>query len=179
MSQPFLGQIMLVPYNFAPYEWAFCDGQLLAISQNTALFSLIGTFYGGDGQSTFGLPNLQGCVAVGQGQGAGLSPYDIGQTGGSPTVTLNTNEMAAHNHNVPASATAGHGNVPGTSVALGSGGRGGAPNYAAVSENGGSTVNMSGSECGSAGGSQPHNNMMPYLTLSYVIALVGVYPARS
>lgn len=179
MSQPFLGQIMLVPYNFAPLDWAFCDGQLLAISQNTALFSLLGTQYGGNGTTTFALPNLQGCVVVGQGQGVGLSLYDIGQTGGSPTVTVTTNAIPSHNHNVPASATPGHGGVPGISVALGSGGRGSTPIYAAPSENGAGTVSMSASECGSAGGSQPHNNMMPYLTLTYVIAMSGVFPSRS
>jgi microcystin-dependent protein len=179
MSQPFLGQIMLIPYNFAPYEWAYCDGSLLSISQNTALFSLLGTFYGGNGASTFALPNLQGCVVVGQGQGTGLSPYVVGETGGSSLITLLQNNLPSHNHTIPASATAGHGSVPGTTVALGSGGRGSPPLYATPSANGASEVTMSGAECGSIGGSQPHNNLMPYLVLSYVIAMAGIFPTRS
>jgi microcystin-dependent protein len=179
MSQPFLGQIMLIPYNFAPYEWAYCDGSLLSISQNTALFSLLGTFYGGNGTSTFALPNLQGCVVVGQGQGTGLSPYVLGETGGSSSVTLLLNDLPSHNHTIPASATAGHGSVPGLTVALGSGGRGRPPIYAAPSANGASEVTMSGAECGSIGGSQPHHNLMPYLVLSYVIAMAGIFPSRS
>jgi microcystin-dependent protein len=179
MSSQFLGQIMLVPYDFAPYQWAYCDGSLLSISQNTALFSLLGTYYGGDGINSFALPNLQGRVIVGQGQGAGLSPYVIGQAGGSPAVTLNTNGIASHSHNVPASATAGHGSTPGPTVALGSGGRGSQPIYTTLSVNGARGDSMAADECGSEGGGQPHNNMMPYLTLTYVIALVGVFPARS
>ena len=177
MSDPFVGQIMLTGFNFAPVGWAFCNGQLLPISQNTALFSLLGTTYGGDGTSTFALPNLQGCVIVGSGQGPGLNIYDLGETGGSPTATLTENQLASHNHNVPASATAGHGSVPGPTVALGSGGRGSPPIYAAPPANGGPEVNMAATSS-SVGGGQPHNNLMPYLVLNFVIAMQGVYPSR-
>jgi microcystin-dependent protein len=179
MSQQFLGQLMLVPYNFAPLDWAFCDGALLPISQNTALFSLLGTFYGGNGTSNFALPNLQGCVVVGQGQGDGLSPYEVGQAGGSATATLNENQLPSHNHTIPASATAGRGSVPGLTVALGSGGRGSQPIYASPTTQSASPTTMSGSECGSMGESQPHNNLMPYLTMNYVIAMAGIFPSRS
>src|SRR5437868_7163995 len=102
MSSPFVAEIRIFAGNFAPTGWALCAGQLMAISQNTALFSLLGTFYGGDGRSTFALPNLQGCVAIGQGQGPGLSIYDLGQTGGSPTVTLLQSEIPLHNHQIRA-----------------------------------------------------------------------------
>jgi microcystin-dependent protein len=179
MAEPFLGQIMLVPYNFAPYGWAYCSGQLLPIAQNTALFSLLGTFYGGNGTSTFALPNLQGCVIVGQGQGPGLSPYEVGQTGGSTSVTLLENQLPSHNHNIPASATAGHDSVPGLAYALGSGGRGSPPIYANLTTQEASPTTMSAAECGSTGGSEPHNNLMPYQVLSYVIALQGIFPSRS
>jgi microcystin-dependent protein len=179
MSDEYVGEIRLVGFNFAPVGWAFCQGQLLPISQNTALFSLLGTFYGGNGTSTFALPNLQGCVIVGQGQGPGLSPYEIGQAGGASSVTFNVNELPSHNHNVPASATAGHGGVPGPTVALGSGGRGSQPIYATPSAQGASPATMAAAECGSAGGSQPHNNMMPYLVLNYIIAVAGIFPTRN
>jgi len=170
---------MLAGFNFPPVGWAFCNGQLLPIAQNTALFSLLGTTYGGDGVSTFALPNLQGCVIVGPGQGPGLSLYDLGETAGAPSISLLLNELPSHNHNVPASATAGHGAVPGPTVALGSGGRGSPPIYATPSANGASVVNMAAAECGSAGGSQPHNNLMPYLVLNFVIAMQGIFPSRS
>jgi len=176
---PYLGEVRLVPFNFPPLGWAFCQGQLIAISQNTALFSLLGTFYGGDGRSTFGLPNLQGAVIIGQGQSPGLSLYELGEIGGTSSVTLLTSEMPAHSHNIPASAAASHGGVPGPSVALGSGGRGSQDLYVNASAQQTSPVTMAGNVCGTAGGSQPHNNLMPYLVLSYVIALQGIFPARS
>jgi microcystin-dependent protein len=179
MSEPFLGQIILVPYNFAPQGWAFCEGQLLPIAQNTALFSLLGTYYGGNGTSNFQLPNLQGNIAVGQGQGPGLSPYDIGQTGGATSVTLNTSHLPAHTHTIPASITPGHITVPGSVYALGSGARGSVPVYAAPATEATSPATMSGNVCAVAGGGQPHNNLMPYLVLNYIIALVGIYPSRS
>src|SRR2546423_7576432 len=107
MSSPFVAEIRILPYNFAPTGWAFCDGQLMPISQNTALFSLLGTFYGGDGKSTFALPNLQGSVPVEQGQGQGLSLYGLGQSGGTDTVTLIDSEMPAHSHTLNASNASG------------------------------------------------------------------------
>jgi microcystin-dependent protein len=180
MANPFLGQIMLAGFNFAPVGWAFCSGQLLPISQNTALFSLLGTTYGGDGMTTFALPNLQGNVIVGQGQGPGLSFYDLGQSGGETTVSLLLTEIPAHTHPIPASAAPGHGSpTPGPSFALGSGGRGSQPDYATPAAQASAPATMSGAMCSSTGGSEPHNNLMPYLALNYVIALQGVYPSRS
>src|ERR1700722_5395883 len=116
MATPFLGQIMIVPYNFAPQGWAFCNGQLLSIAQNTALFALIGTIYGGDGRSNFALPNLQGRVPVGAGQGLGLSEYTIGQSGGEQTHTLDLQEMPEHDHALNGSTTTGTTALPEGSV---------------------------------------------------------------
>lgn len=179
MANQFLGQIMLVGFNFAPYGWAQCHGQLLPISSNTALFSLLGTNYGGDGRSSFGLPNLQGRCAVGFGQGPGLSQYDLGQTGGSVSVTLNSSNIPAHTHTVKAT----EGRVQSAStpasnffseVSLSSIGNiyDGSPAapFLAMSQ---STLGAS------AGGNMPHNNMMPYLALNWIIALQGVFPPRS
>jgi microcystin-dependent protein len=174
MSQPFVGQLMLAGFNFAPKGWAFCAGQLLPISQNTALFSLLGTMYGGDGKSNFALPNLQGCVPVGFGQGPGLQDYIQGESGGEETVTLLQSEMPLHSHSPMADG--GPGGT--TSPVNGAPARliGGTP-YAASN----STLNqqMNQSMIAAAGGSLPHNNMMPYLTLNWIIALQGVFPARS
>src|ERR1700691_2246006 len=113
MSDQFVAEIRIFGFTVPPTGWAYCNGQLLPISQNTALFSLLGTFYGGDGTNTFALPNLQGCVIVGPGQGPGLNPYCIGESGGSASVTLLETELPSHNHTIPASATAGHGSAPG------------------------------------------------------------------
>jgi microcystin-dependent protein len=179
MAEPFLGQIMLVPYNFAPQGWAFCAGQILPISQNTALFSLVGTYYGGNGTSNFALPNLQGCIPVGQGQGEGLSPYDIGESGGEATVTLLTQHLPTHSHTIPAGAAAGREATPGPGYSLGSGGRGTVPAYATPAEQTSHPATMSPSLCGSVGESQPHNNLMPYLVMNYIIALQGIYPSRA
>jgi microcystin-dependent protein len=178
MSNPYVGEIRLVPFNFAPVGWAFCDGQILPISQNTALFSLLGVFYGGDGKSNFALPNLQGNVIVGMGQGPGLENYEIGETEGAAAVNLTVAGMPSHNHTIPASSTPGHGSVPGTASILGSGGRGNQPAYATPATQMQSPAIMAGAECGSTGGSQPHNNLMPYQALNYIIAMQGVYPPR-
>jgi microcystin-dependent protein len=174
---PFVAQLMLVPYNFAPLGWVFCQGQLLPISQFTAVFSLVGTFYGGDGKSNFALPNLQGCVAMGQGQGPGLNLYDIGETGGSDTVTLLTSEMPQHSHATMGVAQHANQASPGSSALSDALNAGGSPIslYATGTPN----VAMSPSAISPAGGSQPHNNMMPFVTLNWVIALQGVYPPRS
>ena len=170
-ATPFIGQVIPVPYNFAPNGWALCNGQLLSISQNSALFSLLGTNFGGDGKSTFGLPNLQGRTAVCAGQGTGLSIYSVGQTGGSDSGTLNLNQLAAHSHGALAFGRAGDTNSPsgadwakpvtdtpyGTSTPPGA---------------------MSASTISSFGGGQPHENRQPFLVLNYIIALQGIFPSR-
>lgn len=181
MSDQFVGEIRPFGFNFAPVGWALCAGQILPISQNTALFSLLGTQYGGNGTSTFALPNLQGIVPNGQGQGPGLSDYVIGQTGGEQNVTLLITEMPAHTHTLPASAgEAGGASTPSPSVYLGAVGSRIEPKpvYLTPAE-ASPLVPMLSTAVGVAGGSQPHNNMAPYLTINYCIALQGIYPARS
>jgi microcystin-dependent protein len=176
MADPFVAEIRIFPFNFAPKGWAFCDGQLLPISQNTALFSLLGTTYGGDGKSTFALPDLQGSAAMHPGQGQGLSLYDLGQTGGSEFVTLLQSEMPAHQHNVGMANTAsGNSLTPVASTwATTPSGRG----LLFVYHSGPPTAKMLADTILPAGGSLPHNNMQPYLTLNFCIALQGVFPAR-
>jgi microcystin-dependent protein len=175
MSDPFVAEIRIFAGNFAPRGWALCDGQLMAISQNTALFSLLGTFYGGDGKSTFGLPNLQGSVAIGQGQGSGLTDRFIGESGGTNTVTLITAEMSQHNHFIQGSTEDGTLKVPGPTLFLGRS-KSGTIYQSNTSAN---LVQMNFQELGLAGNSLPHQNMQPYLTLCYIIALQGVFPPRS
>ena len=181
MSSPFVAEIRIFGFNFAPTGWALCNGQLLPISQNTALFSLLGTFYGGDGKSTFALPDMQGAAAIHQGQGQGLSLYDLGQTGGTENVTLLQTEMPAHNHSLSVTTGAGTTNVS-TGNQLGRGASGnpvsGLTQAKIYSTSAPQTV-MSPQGMTPAGGSLPHNNMMPYLTLNYCIALQGVFPARN
>ena len=177
---PFLAEIRIFPFNFAPKGWAFCNGQLIGISQNTALFSLLGTQYGGDGKSTFALPNLQGSVPVGQGQGAGLQQWYIGETTGTPTVTLLQSEMPMHNHGLVAtSSNATTTSASGNQIATGFQGglqcSGGGNMYSSAGPN----VQLALQSLTPSGGSQPHNNMMPYLALSYCIALQGIFPQRS
>jgi microcystin-dependent protein len=174
MANPYVGEIRMFSCNFAPLGWAFCNGQLLSIAQNTALFSLLGTQFGGDGKSNFALPNLQGCFPNNQGQGAGLSDYFIGQTGGSAAVTLLTSEIPAHAHSIACAAT-GNSTSPSNAV-FGGAPRGKAPAYASST---GPKVNMSTAAVAIAGGSQPHSNMPPFLVLNFCIALQGVYPPRS
>lgn len=169
---PFLGEIRIFTGNFPPKGWAFCNGQLMSISQNTALFSLLGTFYGGDGKSTFALPNLQGSVPLGQGQGPGLTDRVLGETGGAATVTLLTTEMPAHTHTVNAVAEPGDGTSPSNDLWAASVLRD--RQYATGSP----TATMSPTAINVAGGSQPHNNMQPYLGLNFIIALQGVFPQR-
>ncbi len=173
MADPFLAEIRIFPFNFAPRGWAWCNGQLLAISQNTALFALLGTTYGGNGTSTFGLPDLQGRAAIQPGQGAGLSLYDLGQTDGTQTVTLLDSEMPVHTHGLQASPDPGDNTVPGPTVSLAGsvGGHvyvGGTP----------ALTSAAPTALAVAGGSQPHNNMQPYLTLFFCIALQGIFPQR-
>jgi microcystin-dependent protein len=175
MSDPYVGEIRLVAFNFAPYGWAQCNGQLLSISQNTALFSLLGTQFGGNGTSNFALPNLQGVAPMGQGNGTGLTPRVMGETGGEPNVTLLQTQMPSHTHSAQAGA-ASNADAPGPTTIFGDGGRGKPEAYAAAS---GSPATMSAAAVGTAGGNQPHNNLPPYLVSNFVIAMVGIFPPRS
>ena len=172
MSEPFLGQIMLVPYNFAPRGWAFCNGQILPIAQNTALFSLLGTTFGGNGQTTFALPDLRGRVPNSSGQGPGLSNYDLGQVGGTETDTLTVNQMPTHNHLVNVNADSGDtGRIADTYLANSSE----TPYIASVTSPG----TMAPQMIGNTGGNQPFEILQPYLTLNYCIALEGIFPSRN
>ncbi len=173
MSDQFVAEIRIFPFNFPPKGWAFCDGQLMPISQNTALFSLLGTTYGGDGKSTFALPNLQGRTPMQQGQGAGLQERVLGEMGGVDSVTLLTSEMPAHNHALRASVEPGDNTVPSPQMALGV--SAGATAYVSGTPN---LQPMSTSALPPAGGSVPHTNMQPYLTMSFCIALQGIFPPR-
>jgi len=175
MSDQFLGEIRIFGFNFAPIGWALCDGQILPISQNAALFSLLGTNYGGNGTSNFGLPNLQGSAPVDQGQGPGLSIYNLGDTGGVTTVTLDATQIPNHTHPVHCLATNGDSGTPvGNAWAAIAGGRGALNLYAATAN-----ATMNAGATGAAGGGQPHNNMAPYLVLCFCIALQGIFPTRN
>ena len=173
MSEPFLGQIIPVAFSFAPTGWATCDGQLLPISQATALFSLLGTQYGGDGRSTFALPDLRGRVAIGYAQGPGLQPYSIGDADGSSTITLVDDNNAQHTH-TPVSVTAGRG-FDAVSDPVGNYLADATTDYAPAN----SVLNSKLAAVQPTGGSQPHNNMMPYLAVTWIICLNGIYPARN
>ncbi|MFC5865064.1 phage tail protein [Acidicapsa dinghuensis] len=178
MADPFVAEIRIFPFNFAPKGWAFCNGQLLLIAQNTAVFSLLGTTYGGDGKSNFALPNLQGNAPMFPGQGPGLSLHDLGETGGSNTVSLLTSEIPIHTHTincVDGSRVGGQTGQPGNSILVKTGG---APANA-YANNAVPNQSMAANMVSPVGGSQPHNNMMPYLTLNFCIALQGVFPPRS
>jgi microcystin-dependent protein len=176
MSSPFVAEIRIFAGNFAPTGWALCDGQLLPISQNTALFSLLGTYYGGDGKSTFALPNLQDSVPLGQGQSPGTSDYFLGQQSGTPSVTLLLSEIPAHAHSTVAYDQGDPANLPDPQ-----------PTYALTRSSGGSGwtttltnfVSFDPRAVGIAGGSLPHNNLQPFLTLTFIIAMQGVFPPRS
>jgi microcystin-dependent protein len=174
MSDPFVAEIRMFAGSFAPTGWALCNGQLLPISQNTALFSLLGTFYGGDGKSTFALPNLEGSTPLGQGQGAGLSDRFLGESSGTDFITLLTSEMPIHNHFVTAyqddlAAVV----TPSPTVVIG-GAKGGAKPYRPNSN-----TNMAFNAFSIAGSSLPHNNMQPFLVVTFMIAMQGVFPPRS
>ena len=171
MSEPFIGEIRMFGFNFAPQGWAQCNGQLLPIDQNPALFDLLGTTYGGDGRITFALPDLRSRVPVGQGQGPGLSSYAEGQAGGAESVTLAATQMPGHTHPVKASRSpAGSGQPEGRALA-----RSASHIYTAEPDT--STV-MNADMLGDAGGSQPHDNIQPYLAVNFCIALNGIFPSR-
>ncbi|HEX8361757.1 MAG TPA: tail fiber protein [Longimicrobium sp.] len=172
MADPFVAEIRIFPFTFPPKGWAFCNGQLMPISQNTALFALLGTTYGGDGKSTFALPGLQGSAAMHPGQGSGLSLRDLGEIGGAESVTLLVSEIPVHTHTLMASLDPGDNTVPGPEVSLGQ--SLGAFVYVA----GAPDSQMAPQALPPAGGSLPHNNMQPYLTLNFNIALQGVFPPR-
>jgi microcystin-dependent protein len=170
MAQPYLGEIRLFAGNFAPQGWAFCDGSLLAIAANEALFDLIGTTYGGDGQNTFALPDLRGRLPVHAGTGAGTT-FQIGQSGGSEIVTLSTQQIPAHQHSLQASANVGGASSPANNV-FAQGPAGGVEIYTDDNEvlPAGTTTN--------AGGGQPHENRQPLLTISFIISLAGIFPSQ-
>jgi len=172
---PFVAEIRIFPFNFAPKGWAFCDGQILPLSQNTALFSLLGTTYGGDGKSNFALPNMQGNAPMHPGQGPGLSLHDLGETGGSETVSLLESEIPSHSHQLRASVENGTQGTLTPNITLATS-VGGTLYQSTTNQN---LVSMNGNALAPAGGDQPHNNMQPYLTLNFCIALQGVYPPRS
>lgn len=169
MSEPFIGQITLFAGNFAPRSWAFCDGQLLPISQNQALFSILGTTYGGDGRTTFALPDLRGRVPIHAGQGPGLSPMQLGQRAGSETNTLSVQQLPSHSHPLNSKEEGNSDSPVGTFIA-GDG-----------SNSFGSSADkqMSSTAVGAVGGNQPVNNMQPYLAVNYIIALFGIFPSRN
>ncbi len=171
MSEPFVGEIRMFAGNFAPQGWAFCDGQLLAISENDALFSLLGTTYGGDGQTTFGLPDLRGRLPIHAGNGPGLSPRRLGSTGGSESVTLTTNQLPSHTHGATGSGASGTDPNPAGNFLAGS---------TVVSPYVQETPDtpFAAAAITATGGSQSHMNLMPYLCVNFIIALFGIYPSR-
>lgn len=171
MSDPFVAEIRMFAGNFAPKGWALCDGQLMPISQNTALFSLLSTTYGGDGKSTFALPNLQDSAPMQAGQGPGLSLRDLGEQGGSPFVTLLISETPSHTHVAQAKTSLGNSQTPAGQTWAGS-------NVAKQYVNTAPNIAMGPLALAVAGGSLPHNNMQPYLVVTFIIALQGVFPQR-
>jgi microcystin-dependent protein len=175
VAEPFVAEIRIFGFNFPPNGWAACNGQLMPISQNTALFSLLGTFYGGDGKSTFALPNLQGSAPIHQGQGQGLSEYFVGQSSGATAVTLLNSEVPVHNHSLMASSDPADLGAPAPDRSLARS----QPSVYKQPAGAASPQPMAPQAVGNTGGSQPHNNMMPFLTLNFCIALQGVFPSRT
>jgi microcystin-dependent protein len=172
MADPFVAEIRIFPFNFPPKGWAFCNGQILPLSQNTALFSLLGTNYGGDGKSTFGLPNIQGRTVMHPDQGPGLSDHDLGETGGTPTVTLLQSEIPAHSHAMRANAS-----DPANVKIVNPNASFGVSQEAQIYQDN-ADVSLAPEALSPAGGGLPHNNLQPYLTLNFNIALQGVFPPR-
>ena len=174
MADPFVAEIRIFPFNFAPKGWAWCDGQLMPLSQNTALFSLLGTTYGGNGKSNFALPDLQGRAPMHPGQGPGLSLHDLGETGGSETVTLLESEMPIHPHTLRGNFNTADVNDPSPARSLARSN----PGQLYQSNSSANLTQMAPQGLALAGGDQPHNNMQPYLTFFFNIALQGVFPPR-
>jgi microcystin-dependent protein len=173
MSSPYIGEIRMFGGNFPPAGWAFCSGQLMPISENDALFTLIGTTYGGDGQETFGIPDLQGRVPIHAGQGPGLSQtYQIGEKAGSETVTLTAQQIPTHNHQFQVSQSGGNQNSP-------SGGLVASSTTIPCFVPGPATAAMAANSIVAAGGNQPHDNMMPFLVVSFIISLFGIFPTQN
>lgn len=176
---PFVAEIRIFPFNFAPKGWAFCDGQILPISQNTALFSLLGTTYGGDGVVTFGLPDLRGRAPVGQGQGNGLSNRVMGEMSGQEQVTLLLSNLPGHNHGFFATQANANTSTIGSTVLLGTAVANSGTPHLYIAMQGNTAAPLSSAAVGMTGNTQPHPNMMPTLTLNFTIALQGVYPSRN
>ncbi|MBP7998729.1 MAG: phage tail protein [Chloroflexi bacterium] len=176
MADPFVAEIRIFPFNFAPRGWAWCDGQLMPLSQNTALFSLLGTTYGGNGKSNFALPDLQGRAPMHPGQGPGLSLHDLGETGGSETVSLLESEIPSHSHTLTASLAAT--DEEGTRTPSGNY-TGVMPPAQAIYGPANNMTPLSANVIAPAGGDAPHNNLQPYLTFYFCIALQGVFPPRT
>ncbi len=174
MSEPFLGEICFFGFNFPPHSWASCNGSLMSISQNTALFSLLGTMYGGNGIQTFALPDLRGRVALGSGQGPGLSPYSQGDFGGSESVTLTTSQIPSHTHSAACTSSGGDSLTPAGKIWAKDTAGGSAP-YSSGAPNG----TMSAAALGATGGGGGHSNLQPYLSLNACIALAGIFPSRN
>jgi len=173
MADPYVGEIRMFAGNFAPRGWALCDGQLLAINQNDALFALFGTYYGGDGRTTFGLPDLRGRLPIHQGQGPGLTRRNIGSKSGGETVTVTGNQMPEHSHAIASTDAADRGDPGGKLL----GDTGTTPIYADAA---GSSVSMDASAASrNVGGGQPHTNLMPFLCINFIVSLVGVFPSRN
>ncbi len=172
MSEPYVGEIRMFAGNFAPRGWAFCDGQLLAVSQNDALFSLLGTIYGGDGRTTFGLPDMRGRIPVHAGTGPGLSARRLGTKAGQESVTLTVNQTPAHTHDVTALTEAGTQDSPHSAMLA-------ASSTVRMYRNGAPNVDMAAAMVGNNGGSQGHNNLMPTVCVHFIIALFGIYPSRT
>lgn len=179
MSEQFTGEIRMFGGNFAPRNWAFCNGQLISIAENNALYALIGTTYGGDGQTTFGLPNLQGRLPLNQGNGSGLTPRTLGEIAGTEDVTLLQTQLPNHNH--AANATSADGNItgPANNAVPAKPASSGAFLYAVPGTAPVVPVAMPPQSIGPQGGSQPHANMMPSLAVSFIIALYGIFPSRN
>jgi len=171
MSSPFVGEIRMFGGNFAPAGWAFCNGQTMSIAENDVLFALIGTTYGGDGQQTFNLPDLRGRLPMHMGTGSGLTPRTIGEMGGVETVTLTTPQIPSHNHAPMAASGGGNQTTPQNGLWAGAA----ASRYSSSAPN----LAMNNTLVGGAGGNQPHDNLMPYLAISFIISLFGVFPTQN
>ena len=174
MSEAYVGEIRVFAGNFAPLGWALCDGTLLPIADNQVLFTLIGTTYGGDGQSTFALPDLRGRAVIHQGTGPGLSPYVIGEPVGQETITLVAAQMASHSHSFSGTASAGNTATPGPAVVLAA-----TPSGQPIYDGTANPIALSPQAVTTAGGSNPHNNRQPFLALTYIISLFGIFPSQN